>query len=64
MWKHIHTEEVQKETEAKKHKRKTDDFGSNNGYHFTIDCSNSHKGLFAGKFFMNTLYVFYKLIYK
>ncbi|CAG9762035.1 unnamed protein product [Ceutorhynchus assimilis] len=50
MWKHIKQEQEHNDKEhEKKHKHKTDDLGSNNGgYHFTIDCSNSYKGLFAG----------------
>lgn len=49
MWKHIQHEDNQKENHGKKRKHKTDDFvSSNSGHHFTIDCSNSHKGLFAG----------------
>ncbi|XP_076273266.1 proton channel OtopLc-like isoform X1 [Rhynchophorus ferrugineus] len=48
MWKHVGKEDHDKET-SKKNKNKIDTFPSgNSGYHFTIDCTNSHKGLFAG----------------
>ncbi|XP_050299957.1 proton channel OtopLc-like isoform X2 [Anthonomus grandis grandis] len=51
MWKHIR---INSEPEKKRNgkgvcKNKNDDFAyTNSGHHFTIDCSNSHKGLFAG----------------
>ncbi|XP_030750784.1 proton channel OtopLc-like [Sitophilus oryzae] len=49
MWKHMEKEDEEKHSEPKKHKNRVDPFeGGNSGYHFTIDCTNSHRGLFAG----------------
>ncbi|XP_066253946.1 proton channel OtopLc-like [Euwallacea similis] len=50
MWKHIRSDEdIKIENGGKKHKAKAEDLASaHSGHHFTIDCSNSHKGLFAG----------------
>ncbi|XP_060532083.1 proton channel OtopLc-like [Cylas formicarius] len=52
MWKHLQHETPAKGFEQKKreNKHRSDifSFPTSTSYHFTIDCSNSHKGLFAG----------------
>lgn len=47
MWKHI-TDDSHTNDEPKKKKKDPFAASSSSGYHFTIDCTRSHKGLFAG----------------
>ncbi|KAL1509108.1 hypothetical protein ABEB36_003902 [Hypothenemus hampei] len=51
MWKHIRVEDkFDKNRANKKNKHRSEELAhfASSSHHFTIDCSNSHKGLFAG----------------